>query len=232
MGSPLGPALANTFVGFNEKKIPANEWPRMYHRYVDDVFSLFESKARCADFHQRLSNLHPALRFTLEEEEDNGQLPFLDVRVTKKDSGYVASLCRKATVTGLYTPWDSFSPMQYKINLVRCLTNRFLRIFSQSIVQEELDTLRTILERNGYPGHILDKWVAHDPPQRRVGPRLCPPALQVPWLGRKTEQLIKRANDAVRLAYPAGEVRAVYSTNRAVHFPKEGLPTRPTSKAI
>ena len=29
MGSPLGPALANIFVGFLEKKIPANEWPRM-----------------------------------------------------------------------------------------------------------------------------------------------------------------------------------------------------------
>ena len=40
MGSPFGPALANIFVGFNERKIPANEWPRMYHRYVDDVFSL------------------------------------------------------------------------------------------------------------------------------------------------------------------------------------------------
>ena len=91
MGSPLGPALANIFVGFYERKIPADEWPRMYHRYVDDVFSLFESKASCADFHQRLSNLHPALRFTLEEE-DNGSLPFLDVRVTKKDSGFVTSL--------------------------------------------------------------------------------------------------------------------------------------------
>ena len=62
----------------------------MYHRYVDDVFSLFESKARCAAFHQRL-DLHPALRFTLEEE-DNGSLPFLDVRVTRKDSGFVTSL--------------------------------------------------------------------------------------------------------------------------------------------
>ena len=128
----------------------------MYHRYVDDVFSLFESKARCAGFHQRLNNLHPALRFTIEEE-DNGSLPFLDIRVTKKDSGFVTSLYRKPTFTGLYTPWDSFSPTQYKINLVRCLTNRILRICSQSVVQKELDTLRTILERNGYPGHVLDK---------------------------------------------------------------------------
>ena len=152
-------------------------------------------------------------------------MPFLDVRVTKKDTGFVTSLYQKPTFTGLYTPWDSFSPTQYKINLVRCLTNRTLRVCSQSVVQEELATLRKILERNGYPGHILDKWVTQDPPQRRVGPRPCPLTLRVPWLGRKTERLIKRANDAVRLAYSAGEVRAVYSTNRAFRLPKEGLPT-------
>ena len=72
----------------------------LYHRYVDDVFSLFENKARCADFPQRLKNLHLALRFTLEEE-DNGSLPFLEVRVTKKDSGFVTSLYRKPTFNGL-----------------------------------------------------------------------------------------------------------------------------------
>ena len=28
-------------------------------------------------------------------------------------------------------------------------------------------------KKNGY-GNILDKWVTHDPPQRRAEPRLCP----------------------------------------------------------
>ena len=99
MGSPVRPAPANIFVGFNERKIPANKWPRMYHRYVYDVFSPFENKARCADLPQRLKNLHLALRFTFEEE-DNGSLPFLDVRVRKKDSGFVTSLYRKPTFNG------------------------------------------------------------------------------------------------------------------------------------
>ena len=80
--------------------------------------------------------------------------------------------------------------------------------------------------------HVLDKWVTQDPPQRRVGPRPCPLTLRVSWLGRKTERLIKRANDAVRLAYPTGEVRAVYRTNRAFRLPKEGLPTHKQSNLI
>ena len=55
----------------------------------------------------------------------------------------------------------------------------------------------------------------------------------MPWPGRRTERLIKRANDAVRLAYSgAGEVRAVYSTNRAFRLPKESLPTHKQSNLI
>ena len=41
MGSPLGPPLANIFGGYYEKKIPDQEWPDMYFRYVDDVFFAF-----------------------------------------------------------------------------------------------------------------------------------------------------------------------------------------------
>ena len=125
MGSPLGPTLANIFVGFFEKKIPADEWPLMYDRYVDDVFSFFVSKAKSAEFFERLNSQHPALRFTVEGEE-NGSLPFLDVRATKTASGIVTSIFRKPTFTGLYTPWDSFSPTVYKVNLVRSLAHQII----------------------------------------------------------------------------------------------------------
>ena len=158
MGSPLGPALANIFVGYYEKKIPQNEWPEMYYRYVDDVFSHFQNKHSSVIFFKRLNSLHPALQFTMEGEVD-GSLPFLEERVTRVASGMVTSLHRKPTFTGLYTPWDSFSPTVYKINLVRALTFRINRVSSPAVVQEELDILRTILMRNGYPGQILDRWV-------------------------------------------------------------------------
>ena len=233
MGSPLGPALANIFVGYYEKKIPQNEWPEMYYRYVDDVFSHFQNKHSSVIFFKRLNSLHPALQFTMEGEVD-GSLPFLEVRVTRVASGMVTSLYRKPTFTGLYTPWDSFSPTVYKINLVRALTFRINRVCSPAVVQEELDTLRTILTRNGYPGQILDRWVTPSSaqPERRIGPQLCPLTLRIPWLGRGTEKLVERANDAVRLAYFAGKVRAVYKTKRAFNLPKERIPTPSQSNLI
>ena len=41
MGSPLGPVLANIFVGFCETKIAKEDFPELYHRYVDDTFFYF-----------------------------------------------------------------------------------------------------------------------------------------------------------------------------------------------
>ena len=231
MGSPLGPTLGNIFVGFFEKKIPADEWPLMYDRYVDDVFSFFVSKAKSAEFFERLNSLHPPLRFTVEGEE-NGSLPFLDVRATKTASGIVTSIFRKPTFTGLYTPWDSFSPTVYKINLVRSLAHRIIRICSPTTVEGELTALRDILAKSGYPGELLDRFVTTDKPTRREGPRPCPLTLRVPWLGSKTKKLVGRANDAVRLAYPAGEVRAVYRTNKAFNLQKDRIPTQSQSNLI
>ena len=231
MGSPLGPALANIFVGHYEQKIPEKEWPGMYFRYVDDAFSHFESQDRCVTFFSCLNSLHPALRFTLEGEMD-GSLPFLDVRVTRTDSGIITSIYRKPTFTGLYTPWDSYSPTIYKINLVRSLTHRILRICSTSVIQKELDTLRSILQKNGYPGHVLQKWVTSSPPSRRIGPRLCPLVVRLQWLGNQTDKIARRMNDAVRLAYYAANVRVVYHTTRAFSLPKERIPTHAKSNII
>ena len=42
MGSPLGPALANIFVGFQETKLFLNvKKPLIYYHYVNDTFAVF-----------------------------------------------------------------------------------------------------------------------------------------------------------------------------------------------
>ena len=37
-GSPLGPVLANIFLGYCESHIPENRWSALYRRFVDDTF--------------------------------------------------------------------------------------------------------------------------------------------------------------------------------------------------
>ena len=231
MGSPLGPTLANIFVGYCEKKIPDEEWPEMYSRYVDDVFSHFRSQEESIMFHKRLNSLHPSLRFTVEGEED-GSLPFLEVKVTRTEAGMVTSIYRKPTFTGLYIPWDSYSATIYKTNLVRALTSRILRICSPSVIENELSILRGIFLKNGYPGQVLDRLITRNVPARKIGPKLCPIVIRLPWLGGRTENLVQRTNHAVRLAYYAAKVRAIYQTNHAFRLPKDKLPTPSVSNVI
>ena len=69
MGSPLGPALANIFVGHQEQKLfNVVNRPLAYFRYVDDTFALFNNEDDCYAFLSHLNSLHPSLRFTHEKE--------------------------------------------------------------------------------------------------------------------------------------------------------------------
>ena len=91
MGSPLGPSLANIFVGYYKALLfkRVNK-PLMYYRYVDDTFAVFNDEDECNEFFSHLNSLHPLLRFTFEKE-CNRTLPFLDVRVEKNDHEFVTS---------------------------------------------------------------------------------------------------------------------------------------------
>ena len=45
MDSPLGPALADIFVGFHEKRLfDCDQKPGVYFRYVDDTYSFIHSR--------------------------------------------------------------------------------------------------------------------------------------------------------------------------------------------
>ena len=60
MGSPLGPILANIFVGYYENSLLSldNSKPLVYYRYVDDVFAIFTSKNNVNKFFTLLNKMH------------------------------------------------------------------------------------------------------------------------------------------------------------------------------
>ena len=106
MGSPLGPALANIIVGFHENRLFDNTAkPGVYFRYVDDSFVIFGSELDCDHFQEKLKLLHPALKFTIEKEQNNS-LHFLDVLVEKEGTGFLTSIYRKPTFTGRIHPLE------------------------------------------------------------------------------------------------------------------------------
>ena len=106
MGSSLGPTMAGIFVGFHEVDLFSKyKAPEVYFRYVDDTFCVFGSETEAGEFFSHLNSMHPALRFTLEKE-NNSTLPFLNVLVYKETSAFLTTVYHKCTFTGLYIRWD------------------------------------------------------------------------------------------------------------------------------
>ena len=238
MGSPLGPALANIFLGFYEEKLFAHTKPPLYYRrYVDDTFVLFETMDQATNFHAELNQLHPAIQFTMETECDL-KLPFLDVHVDRTSGKFVTAVYRKKTFTGQYMKWHSFAPSKRKLNLIHTLVLRAKSICSPSVLDGELKTIKKIVLSNGYPEYIVNAEMRRavekfdQPPT--YGPKLCPVYLKLPWIGEKSSLYERQIQRSVKSCYGGGAtLRVSYTTKPLLKFSlKTPTPTLSRSKVI
>ena len=187
MGSPLGPALANIFVGYLEEKLFIdNNQPLIYFRYVDDTFAMFEDEINYNRFLKQLNSPHQSLTFT-HEKEVNGKLPFLDVLVEKCNTKFLTSVYRKPSFSGQYNRWDSLGSKSRKNIFIGTLVHRALAICLPSKLTQELDFFRLILCSNGFPENVINSRIKRKieefklPPKE--GPEKCPVYLKLPWIG-------------------------------------------------
>ena len=163
MGSPLGPALANAFLAHHEstwlEECPLSYSPIFFARYVDDIFVLLRSNDHIVKLTEYMSSKHANIRFTYEEEKENS-LPFLDVNVYRDAEKFSSTVHRKDTFSGVYTNFNSFMPEAYKLGLVSTLLHRAFCISSSYVsLHEEVEKLKLIFSKNGYPQKFTDKCI-------------------------------------------------------------------------
>ncbi|CAH8850906.1 unnamed protein product [Trichobilharzia szidati] len=157
MGSPLGPILADFFLAKieNGPLRQVIEETDSYFRYVDDTFIILDVKTDKNEMLKKFNDAHPSLIFTCEEEHDGG-LHFLDVQLSRREDGSLKrDVYRKPTSVGQYTHFLSFVPIRYKINLVRCLTNRARRICTDDSLENELGYIQNTLVQMGFPSRFV-----------------------------------------------------------------------------
>jgi len=161
---------------------------------------------------EQLNSLHPSLQFTFEKE-CNQSLPFLDVMVEKAPPKFVTSVYRKPIFTGQYIRWNSFSPQKRKTNLISTLSHRALSIYSQEKIQDELDTITSILLNNGSPEHVIKTSISKKIQQFnapvKFGLEKSPIYLRLPYIGPTSTKFETQIKTAVKTCFTALHQRSV-----------------------
>ena len=87
MGSPVSVTVANLVMeDIEERSLESFHTAILFwKRYVDDTCTAILPEL-LQEFHQHLNSIEPSIQFTCEVKED-GQLPFLDVLLSKEDDG-------------------------------------------------------------------------------------------------------------------------------------------------
>ena len=224
MGSPLGPALANAFLCHHETKwleeCPLSFVPLFFARYVDDIFVLLRSKEHIAKLAQYMSSQHPNIRFTFEEENNN-TLAFLDVNVYREAERFSSTVHRKDTFSGVYTNFQSFIPDSYKRGLLSTLLYRgFMISSSYSSLHEEVEKLKMIFSKNGYPQKFVDKCIFeffNKIYEQRAQISTVPKlefTMVLPFLGTTSLKAKNNLVRSFRQLVPFSKLKVVFKTSR------------------
>jgi len=154
MGSPLIVELAEIRVTDVEQRAlqTCPDPPNSYRHFVDDGIGDFRDKDHADSFHEFMNRQTTDLQYTIEHPT-NGSLPFLDILIHPDKS---TSVYRKPTHTNLYLKYSSCTPTNTKHSVIRSLTRRAYTHCSPQHLNTELNTVRDICLRNGFPTSTTD----------------------------------------------------------------------------
>ena len=162
MGSPVSPIIANLYMEyFEQKTLSTAPHPRLWHRYVDAIFVIQKEihKQDKQDFLQHINSVDPAIQFTVEDNKEDGAIPFLDNIVKPEADGKLSTtVYRKPTNTGQYLQWDSHHHLSAKFSVIHTLSHRAQTVCSNpDLLHKEKIHLRNVLMQWKYPEWALDK---------------------------------------------------------------------------
>ena len=110
------------------------------------------------------------------------------------------------------------------------LTHRALKICSKSALKHELENIRSILVKNGYPEFLIDSRISKKllrfQQSTKEGPKKCPVYLKLPWIGENSLKFERKIKLSINNCFGAVQPRVIFSIRRilpAIH--KDVLPT-------
>lgn len=161
MGNPLSPFLANLFLSCFELELTQFAlFPRVWSRYVDDVFAIVKIGTE-NQILELLNSQYTSIQFTMEFENNKKSLPFLDLLLTRgNDNKLEYDVYRKNTSTFAYIPSDSNHNSSHKYSAFNSMVYRLLNVpLTEEKYDVELRTIKEIAKSNGYSCDVIDRMV-------------------------------------------------------------------------
>ena len=206
MGNPLSPTLADIYMSYLETHI-VNAFPQIYkfwRRYVDDVFAIIPQKLK--EDSLKLLNLQDQhIQFTIEVEEDNS-LPFLDLKITRKQNGVEFGIYRKPTHIDNYIKKNECNPVSHQLAVFRSLVHRLYNVpLNKEEFLKEQQHIQKIAELNGFNPAIVNNMIKRKDKLKTISQISTLTPLKDnnwtyrkftyhPWAFKKFERIFKKLN--------------------------------------
>ena len=172
--------------------------PKTFRRYVDDSHARFNSFEEAERFLTILNSQDPRIQYTIEREDDEKQLPFLDILVHNAGSGlYDFKVYRKEAITNVQIKPNSCIDGKVIVGVFKGFLARAWRICSEKHRNEEFDFLIKVFSENGHDENILRSIKdSYKPPELRPTIAVSnatdeKPIVKLPWIPKVTPKLKK-----------------------------------------
>ena len=152
MGLPVSPIVATLYMECFERKALRStiNLPWAWFRFVDDTW-VIQKQAHKQEFVEHLNKVDPAIKFIVEENKENGAIPFLDTLVTP--------LADNSLSFKVYQKPTHHHSLSFQYSVIGTLTHRAKVVCTDpESLQREFKHLRSALGKCNYPTCAI-KWV-------------------------------------------------------------------------
>ena len=124
-----------------------------YRRYVDDTHARFKSKEQSREFQEILKKQDKHIQFTIEDENEEKCLNFLDMKIKNNNRIYEFDVHRKPALTNArIKPYSCIPP-----DAITSIFKGFLATATKKYLRMEIQYLTHIFCENGHGRKTLQK---------------------------------------------------------------------------
>lgn len=157
MGASISPILAAYVMDdLLDTVLPVLSFkPHFIKKYVDDIILALPGNG-IDEIVDTLNSYDPYIQFTIEKEDQYCSVPFLDTKLIRNHENMIlVDWYQKPCSSGRYLNYNSYHKKSMKVNLVKQMKDRVLKVSDRSFHKKNLDRLYTLFLENSYPKTLL-----------------------------------------------------------------------------